>query len=562
MHLVRNWCKKVVILLACFLSGNIIAFAQQYYQVTGNTGTQNIGGNSVTISATGSTIRGFNGCIGVGPYTIGNSWPAPSMGQSYFSFQFAIPVTHVKVQGVYINPGELLFLKINGLPYTLSNGNLSPFTGCSDPQAIITAGGALATATGALSAQAQVIVTGCLQSLEVLTDGLLDGIIFGVHFATDVKATNSGGVCEGGTIQLNGTAAGNNAQYSWTGPDGFSSALQHPVLNQVTLAKEGIYTLSVHMCDADYMDTTYVHIRPAPQIDATYDQPLCTGGALQLRSNTVQDSVTCQWNGPGQFAATTADALVTGNATPGHEGWYRLRATRGSCTARDSVLVRVAKPVQHSFTEVVCGKEGYLFNGQRILQNGVYSATYAAANGCDSVATLSLVVVPSPEVQLDFTEKKDFCIGDSLLVKASGAEVYHWGNAVTGQGDAWRWPLLDRMNTLTVIGVSGNQCKDTARLAITAAACCHINMPNAFSPNGDGINDQFGPVTNGHFKNYTLSIYDRWGRRIFTGHTENKQWDGMSGAVPAETGTYHYIVTGYCMDDTPIRSKGDLVLIR
>lgn len=551
-----------MVLLACFMSGNTIVFAQQYYQITGNAGTQNIGGNSVTISSSGSTMWGSYGCTGVGPYTIGSSWPFPSTGQSSFTFQFAVPVTHVKVQGIYINPGELLFLKINGQPYSITNSNLSTSSVCNGPQAIITPGGALATGTGVLSAEAEIIVTGCIQTLEVLTDGLLDGIIFGAHFATQVIASNNGPVCEGGNLQLTGTATGNNAQYNWTGPGGFSSALQHPVLNQVTLAREGIYTLSVHMCDADYTDTTYVAIRPAPKIEAAYDNPLCTGSSLQLRSNTAQDSVTCQWNGPGQFASTAADAFVTGSAAAVHEGWYRLRATRGSCTARDSVLVRVAKPVQHAFTEVVCANEGYRFDGQSLAQSGIYRATYTAANGCDSVATLSLVVVPSPELQLDFAREKEFCIGDTLLVKASGAEAFHWGNTAAEAGDEWRWPLLERVNTITVTGISGNKCTDTATLAVTAAACCHINMPNAFSPNGDGINDKFGPVTNGHFRNYTLSVYDRWGRRIFTGHTESKQWDGMSGGAPAETGTYHYIVTGNCADDTPIRRKGDIMLIR
>jgi gliding motility-associated-like protein len=64
-----------------------------------------------------------------------------------------------------------------------------------------------------------------------------------------------------------------------------------------------------------------------------------------------------------------------------------------------------------------------------------------------------------------------------------------------------------------------------------------IFIPNAFTPNGDGINDQFGVKGEG-IKNYHLYIYDRWGEVIFESSNPRQQWDGNYEGKPAQEGTY------------------------
>lgn len=95
------------------------------------------------------------------------------------------------------------------------------------------------------------------------------------------------------------------------------------------------------------------------------------------------------------------------------------------------------------------------------------------------------------------------------------------------------------------------------------AICNTINntpvFPNAFSPNGDGLNDTFGPLF-AEFPEYTLSIYDRWGRLIFRG--QNQHWDGKMQSEYAQSGSYPYVFDYADTRGRISRISGQLTLIR
>jgi gliding motility-associated-like protein len=78
----------------------------------------------------------------------------------------------------------------------------------------------------------------------------------------------------------------------------------------------------------------------------------------------------------------------------------------------------------------------------------------------------------------------------------------------------------------------------------------NIYIPSAFTPNGDGINDNFGVKGEG-IRNYHLFIYNRWGTVIFESTNPKQQWDGKYNGEPAESGTYVYQLFA-----TGVSSKG------
>jgi len=74
-----------------------------------------------------------------------------------------------------------------------------------------------------------------------------------------------------------------------------------------------------------------------------------------------------------------------------------------------------------------------------------------------------------------------------------------------------------------------------------------VTMPNIFTPNGDGINDVFGPVggtLNDYFTRYSLQIFNRWGQLLFESAKPTNRWDGRVRNGPAPTGVYYYLL-GY-----------------
>lgn len=123
----------------------------------------------------------------------------------------------------------------------------------------------------------------------------------------------------------------------------------------------------------------------------------------------------------------------------------------------------------------------------------------------------------------------------------------------------------DTTLTYMVSGYSAaNQCPDTASLKVVVNP--FINLPSAFSPNGDGLNDYFAPVFWGSqplIKRFM--IYDRWGKKVWsgTGQQALRGWDGRyPDGAKANTGTYYW----YLELSAPLRGKrsfkGDLSLVR
>jgi len=69
--------------------------------------------------------------------------------------------------------------------------------------------------------------------------------------------------------------------------------------------------------------------------------------------------------------------------------------------------------------------------------------------------------------------------------------------------------------------------------------------PNAFTPNGDGINEIFRPVGWCPVEEFTMEVYNRWGQRVFTSTAPNEGWNGEVGGNPAPPDVYIYQVTYY-----------------
>lgn len=88
------------------------------------------------------------------------------------------------------------------------------------------------------------------------------------------------------------------------------------------------------------------------------------------------------------------------------------------------------------------------------------------------------------------------------------------------------------------------------------------DLGSAFSPNGDGINDNF-TFGGDDISDLTVNVYDRSGKRVFTGNTNNCLWDGMlNDGQKAETGTYFYDIFATTADGENFKQKGTINLFR
>lgn len=86
-----------------------------------------------------------------------------------------------------------------------------------------------------------------------------------------------------------------------------------------------------------------------------------------------------------------------------------------------------------------------------------------------------------------------------------------------------------------------------------------IFIPNAFSPDGDGLNDYFKPDTR-FIKSYTLSVFDRWGELIFYEQNSQNGWDGSYKGSKVSTGTYVFLLKGLDFYGNTIDKKGSVTV--
>lgn len=118
--------------------------------------------------------------------------------------------------------------------------------------------------------------------------------------------------------------------------------------------------------------------------------------------------------------------------------------------------------------------------------------------------------------------------------------------------------------TYTVTGINSAGCRDTARVAIKIFENVYsVYIPNAFTPNGDGKNDTFGPLSINPIKSTNLNIYNRFGGIVFSSKERNYKWDGTFKGISQPVGVYVYTLTytnGYGCETK--QKRGTVKLIR
>ena len=87
-------------------------------------------------------------------------------------------------------------------------------------------------------------------------------------------------------------------------------------------------------------------------------------------------------------------------------------------------------------------------------------------------------------------------------------------------------------------------------------------MPSAFSPNRDGINDCFGIMSPPKLTNFRMTIFDRWGEKVFETTDEKDCWDGTYKGAVAQSDSYVYIVSFTCYNGADLSKKGAITIIK
>lgn len=318
------------------------------------------------------------------------------------------------------------------------------------------------------------------------------------------KVENSGPVCEGGTLKL--ICKGSETDtYSWTGPGGFQSVEQNPVIEHAGIQAAGLYTVTATAAGScTSIAQTTVSVKPAQQVSAGADQILCSGNSVMLHAS-----------GSGNYTWSPAAGLsdvhsATPMATPTETTVYEVRASNGSCEVTDQVKITVLKTAPAS-----AGPDKSILRGRSIELEG-------------QLADPNSTFYWAPALYLDDIH--------ALHPRCSATEDI----------------------TYTLHTLSANGC-DVSADEVQVRVFDDLVFRNTFTPNGDGINDRWSIEGLESFPDAQVLIFNRYGMRVFESRGYGKAWDGLFQGREMPAGAYYYTIT---LSPGKAPYRGSITLLR
>jgi len=323
------------------------------------------------------------------------------------------------------------------------------------------------------------------------------------------SAQNNGPLCLGDTLRLTADIDTAGIDFSWTGPNGFASTLQNPVIPNATAAIAGVYTLVVNDGEETDTSTTTVEIIPPPFGGFTIDGLVCPGQTLTFRPDSIYPASTYTWTVNG--ATYTDNPLVIIDASLAINDGVTLQVTRAGCPGPPFTLIDfLFEPVR----PVIIGDRHYCFNdsttlyvdmsGYQSIQwsptsetsdsitagAGSFFVTVVDTNGCTPQNSVTIFVTKSSP-SADISGLQRFCLGDSIQLEASEGPVnypysYVW---TMGQDTLSENRFLQHYGGDIVLNVIDSEgCRDTVLISAPST-----NPPNAgFTPNPSSLNVLIG----------------------------------------------------------------------
>ena len=407
-------------------------------------------------------------------------------------------------------------------------------------------------------------------------------------------------MCLGDTLNIIATINGDPAGFSWSPDDEALSSLTELRI-QAYPEFSNFYFARYELNGCVVIDTFFLKVDSLPVNTSINVVPLeedyCPGEELSLFSGmyngllfpdiqfgwTPRDnSLRSQPDGYNLFISTT----VTNT--------YIRTITNGGCTRMDSIEIIVKQPeIELNLTDtIICpGQSVQLSILNEVtdiswtpemwlsctdcsnpvatpLQSIVYTVS-GNNQDCPTSASVRINVFPLPNIGISLDPDGEKYIGDSLnFVIVSFPPLpddaqFSWtfNGDNRGQRDGTLLAFADRpTNTVTATYITENGCVVSTSLNVTAREP-EYEIPNAFTPNNDMVNDLFRAVLKGAVEVVDMRIFSRWGQVVYQA-TNNEGWDGNFRGEPSPPDVYAYRFIFRLPNGRTFEERGDVTLLR
>jgi gliding motility-associated-like protein len=301
---------------------------------------------------------------------------------------------------------------------------------------------------------------------------------------------------------------------------------------------------------------TTLNISVVGNLTPTFDAigPLCQNSTPPALPPTSKEGIAGTW-----------DPAVIITSTLGTSFYKFTPSSTGSCAIPVSINITIASGVTPTFPTIAnsyclndkapdlppTSKEGIsgTWSPASITTATVGSTVYTftpTGGQCGKPAQITIVVNPLP--QLNMGQDITIASGSSATLNPSvtgNIVTYQWKPS-TGLSDATiknpvASPSVTTVYTLDV--VDDNKCEASGSIKVSVSeVISKVLVPNAFSPNGDGINDTWVITNITNYPGATVNVYDRYGQLVFHSENYSKAWDGTYNGKPLPMATYYYII--------------------
>lgn len=394
-------------------------------------------------------------------------------------------------------------------------------------------------------------------------------------------------ICEGTvrsfTFTTTVSAGYNNPSFQWQQSNDGNTWTDIPAATTTTLTQNftataipGNYLYRLSAAEAGNMNTPQcrivskpltVKVAANPVTTASTNSPVCENNSLVL---TATGGTAYQWSGINNFSATGASVAVN-NVQPVQSGKYYVLVTNDDdCKHLDSILavINPAPDAQTSFAEEnICegenvqlessGGASYQWMPATGLSSGIiadpvasptatveYSVIVSNQFTCTDTAKVIVNVIQAPRA--DAGTDKWIIEGTSaqLSANATGQNItYSWSPAAFMSDPQSLQPIINPpRDTTYVLTVASNDGCGTDTDAIQVFVYKDVYVPNAFSPNNDGLNDTWNIPALNAYPDFELTVFNRHGQIVFQNKKSNRPWNGKHKAMPQPAGIYVYVI--------------------
>ena len=270
-------------------------------------------------------------------------------------------------------------------------------------------------------------------------------------------------LCSGETLSFNASATSGGLQYSWSGPNGFSSSLMNPVISPVDASSAGSYTLTVITGPCVSTLALGVQVNPLPVPVISAPDEVCEQKPLSVSVHAAGSQIMSYlWHMP--HATASQQFVHVPGVSPFHSGSYKATVTDiNGCNGTVSKQITVlSNPVVTAIGDTVClgqparlkatGAATYVWYGKNLTDNSggeaqvghtdfvspeSYQVIGTAVNGCTAGATAMIHTDAIPKPSISVYPDDTICVNSVMKLSGKGGRTYEWkvpgGGEYTGQ---------------------------------------------------------------------------------------------------------------------------------